>query len=204
MNKAYQIMLIALFPLLLLGCGPKTKITSSWVNKEQSPTFKTVLIICLDAKETSRRLWENVFADQLSAENIKTVVSHEISVEPIPPDQDSVHRVVEAAKADTVIITHVIDSTTSTYWHPGTIHYEPSAFYGGMYGYYNTAFRAVYSPPTSTSQTIVRLESNMYDVDTTRLLWAAQSATTDPKLLRTDFESVVKTLIADFKRKKLI
>jgi hypothetical protein len=50
----------------------------------------------------------------------------------------------------------------------------------------------------------VRLESNLYDVKTAKLVWSAQSDAVDPKLLRTDYERVVDVLIADMKNKKVL
>lgn len=198
------ILLLALAPLLFTGCGPKTKITSSWVNKEQSPEIKTVLIIALSKDETTRRLWEKTFAEKLAAENVRTVASHTISEAPIAPEKEAVFQVIQSAKADTVIISHLIDSQTTTNWHPGSVHLEPTAFYGGMYRYYGTAYRTVYTPPTSTDRTVVRLESNMYDVASAGLLWAAQSSTVNPKLLKDDFEAIVKTLIGDMKKNNVL
>jgi len=205
MKKANRlIVLCALLPLLLSGCGAKTQITSSWVNEKQVPSSGTVLIIALSENSTTRRLWENSFVEMLAAEKVQTVASHTVSATPITPDKEAVLQVIKSAKADTVIITHLIDSTTTVQWHPGTRYYEPAAFYGGMYRYYNTAYRVVYSPPTTTEHTVVRLETNMYDAATAELVWAAQSSTMDPKLLKTDFESIVKTLIGDMQKNKIL
>jgi hypothetical protein len=205
MKKAIQaILIITLLPLCLIGCGPKTKVTSSWVNEQQVPKIGTILIIAISEKKTARRLWEDSFVEQFAVKNINAVASHTIKAEPIPPEEKSVLQIVESAKADTVIISHLIDSKSSTEWHPGSVHYLPNAFYHGMYGYYNAAYSAVYTPPTSVSRTVVRLESNMYDVESTKLLWAAQSSTVNPKLLKTDYESIVKTIMADLMKKKVL
>jgi len=201
MKKAIQaILIITLLPLCLIGCGPKTKVTSSWVNEQQVPKIGTILIIAISEKKTARRLWEDSFVEQFAVKNIKAVASHTINAEPIPPEEKSVLQIVESAKADTVIISHLIDSKSSTEWHPGSVHYVPN----GMYGYYNSAYNAVYTPPTSVTRTVVRLESNMYDVESTKLLWAAQSSTVNPKLLKTDYESIVKTIMADLMKKKVL
>ncbi len=205
MKKAKQlIVLCALLPLLLSGCGAKTQITSSWANDKQLPSSGTVLIIALSENDTTRLLWENSFVEMLAADKVQAVASHTVSATPITPEKEAVLQVIKSAKADTVIISHLIDSTTTVQWHPGITYYEPTAFYGGMYRYYNTAYRAVYSPPTTTQHTVVRLETNMYDAATAELLWAAGSSTLNPKLLKTDFESIVKSLIDDMQKHKIL
>ena len=190
--------------LVLFGCGPSTKITSSWVQTPvPTKSINQVLVIALSRDTTSRKLWENSFTEQLAANNTKAIASHTITDDPIAPQEEAILKVIRQAQADTVLITHLVDSDTTTKWHPGTVRYEPS-FYSGMYGYYGHAYRAVYSPPTVTTRTIVSLESNIYDVTTKKLVWAAQSDTVNPKLLKTDFDSVVKTLMADLQRKDVL
>ncbi len=161
MKKAMQaILIITLLPLCLIGCGPKTKVTSSWINEQQVPKIGTILIIAISRNEISRRLWEDSFVEQFTVKNINAVASHTIKAEPIPPEEKSVLQIVESAKADTVIISHLIDSKTSTDWHPGSVHYVPN----GMYGYYNSAYNAVYTPPTSVTRTVVRLTAASLEI----------------------------------------
>jgi len=79
MKKTIQtILIITLLPLCLIGCGPKTKVTSSWVNEQQVPKIGTILIIAISEKKTSRRLWEDSFVEQFAAKNINAVASHTI------------------------------------------------------------------------------------------------------------------------------
>lgn len=197
--------LITFIVLVMSGCGPSTSITSSWISKPPpEKTLNNVLIIAIVKEQTSRKLWENVFVEQLAGKNIRAIASHTVSEEPIQPEKGAVLEVVQRAKADTVLITHLIDSKTTVRWHPGATHYEPSAFYHGMYGYYGHAYRAVYSPPVTTTRTVVSLESNVYDTASAKLLWAAQSETVNPNLLKTHFESIVRSLMADLSDKKLL
>lgn len=205
LKKHFQINLISIALLFLLfGCGPSTKITSSWVQQPApAESINKVLVIALSRDTTSRKLWENSFAEQFAAKNKHAIASYTIAEDPIEPQEEAILKVIQQAQADTVLITHLVDSDTTTKWHPGTVRYEPS-FYSRMYGYYGHAYQAVYSPPTVTTRTIVSLESNMYNVATKKLVWAAQSDTINPKLLKTDFDSVVKKLMADLQQKGVL
>lgn len=206
MDKKWLITILGMGLLFLAsGCGPSTSITSSWVSEAlPDKPVDNVLVIAIAREPASRRLWEDVFVRQLAARKIRAVASHTISEPPVPPEEQAVVQVVQKAKAEVVLITHLVDSKTSVKWHPGTAHYEPGAFYHGMHGYYGRAYRTVYSPPVTTTRTVVRLESNMYAVATAGLVWAAQSETINPKLLKTDFEAVVRTLMTDLDKKKLL
>lgn len=206
MNKTgLSVFLITVIALLVSGCGPSTSITSSWVIEPlPGKAVDNVLVVAIAREPASRKLWENIFAQQLADKQIRAVASHTIAEAPIPPEEQAVLDVVRRSKAATVLITHLVDSKTTVRWHPGTVHYQPDAFYHGMYGYYGRAYRSVYTPPVTSTRTVVSLESNLYDVATTKLVWAAQSETINPKLLKTDFESVVRSLMADLVAKKLL
>ncbi len=202
-NNLNLFLLVVCTTLLLSGCGPKTKVTSSWVNNELPTDIKTILIIGLNNNETSRRLWEKSFVRLLGTYKVTAIASSDIQDTPITPDKNAIEQIIKKSKADAVIITHLVRNDTTTNWHPGTLRYEPTSFYGGIYGYYNMAYRAVYTPPTVTTKTLVTLQTKLYDVKSTHLLWSAESVTKNPKLLRSDFENIVKSLLSDMKSKKL-
>jgi len=191
--------------LVLFACGPKAKLMSSWVD----PTLKEyviedILILGVSRSEVSLKLWEVVFADHFTQAGVHAMESHKV-IGPVPePDRKTVEAAIRKADASSVLITHVVNTTSKTHTYPGTIHFEPSASYFGMYGYYNSIYRAVYTPPVDKTKTIVRLESNLYDVDTASLVWSAQSEALDPKLLRKDFDRVIGLLIADMKRSGIL
>lgn len=203
--KAVRLFLIVFILVLLSGCGRKVKVVSSWVDPSlHQYVAKDVLVIGLSRSEASLKLWENVFVDNLSGIGVHAMAGHKV-IGPVPdPDRKAVEAAVVKAKAASVLITHVVDTTTRTYTHPGTIHFEPGGLYQGMYGYYGQTYRAVYTPPVDSTRTVVRLESNLYDVATARLVWSAQSEALNPNLLRTDFDRVIGTLMADMRKSGIL
>ena len=110
---------------------------------------------------------------------------------------------VKKSGADTVLITRVIDSESETKTIPGYV-YQPAAYYTGMYDFYGFAHTAVYRPPINVSKTTIRLESNVYDAASEKLVWSAQTEAVDAKLLKTDFDKMVNLLLDDLQKKKLI
>ena len=189
----------------LAGCGQKAKITYSWVDPSQKGyAAKDILVIGVSRSEASLKLWENVFVDDFAKVGVQAMASHKIVGQVPEPDRKAVEAAIRKAGASSVLITHVVDSTSTTYTHPGTVRFEPRGFYGGMYGYYGHTYQAVYSPPVDSIRTVVRLESNLYDVASARLVWSAQSEALDPKLLRTDFDRIVGVLMADMQKKGVL
>ncbi len=202
-------LIVSLFAVTLIvtvsACTQKARITSSWVD----PTFAgygadNILVMGVSRNETHIKLFENVFVDELSKNNIRTMASYKIIGDVPEPDRKIVEAAVAKTGATSVLITHIVDRTSKTQDFPGTVNFIPGGFYGNMYGYYNDTYSAIYNPPSSVTRTTVRLESNLYDVKTAKLVWSAQSDAIDPKLLRTDYERVVDVLIADMKSNKVL
>ena len=102
------------------------------------------------------------------------------------------------------MITRAVGEETKTKTLRGYVYYEPAQFYRGMHDYYGRAYSAVYNPPVNISKTTIRLESNVYDVATEKLIWSAQSDVVDAKLLKSDYARIVNLLLDDLRKKKLI
>ncbi len=80
----------------------------------------------------------------------------------------------------------------------------PSAHYGGYYGYYGSSWDVVHEPGYYQTHTIVRLETNLYDVGTGELVWSGQSETFNPSSLKDSIDSVTKAVAKRLRKESLI
>lgn len=191
---------------LLCACGTSVKMIGSWADDSMAGyTVDNVLVIGIAREDISRNLWENTFVELLGKKNIKAQASNIVTGgQVIEPSREAIMAAVKKAGAETLLITRVAGSRTDTETLPGRVNYEPAPYYTGMHNYYGHAFRAVYSPPVNVSKTTVRLESNIYDVASEKLIWTAQSEAVEPKLLKTDFSRMANVLLDDLQKKKLL
>jgi len=188
------------FIVLLSSCGHKAAMVSSWVDSSAPGCHaRDVLVIGVSKSEVVSKLWENIFVEKLSAAGVHARANSSVIGHVPEPNQKSVATAIQKAGAATVLITHVIDSSAVTSSRPGFIRYIPGGFSHSLYGYYGRTYRAVYTPPLEVTRTIVRVETNLYDVGAARLVWSAQIEVRNPKLLRTDFGGVVNLLLTDMK-----
>ncbi|MBW1634883.1 MAG: hypothetical protein JRJ68_01285 [Deltaproteobacteria bacterium] len=203
-NVIFVAMGIAL-SLLVAACGPKEKVTSSWADPSlKGYSADNILVLGMGRDEVNLKLWENVFVDLFSADNVRAMASHKVIGTVPEPDEKIIREAIKKTGASSVLITHMVDSKSKTNNYHGSLHFVPGGFYGGMYGYYGNTYSSVYTPPSHITRTVVRLESNLYDVATASLVWSAQSEAINPKLLRTDFERIVGLLIADMKKSGVV
>ena len=205
MNNKIVTLLSVIVVMLLAACGPKSKITSSWVDPAQKGYgADNILVMGVVRSDVKLKLFENVFVDELQKVNTQAMASYKVIGTVLEPDKKIVEAAVKKTGASSVLITRVVDRKSETNNYRGSLHFMPGGFYGNMYGYYDFSYRAIYTPPSSITRTTVLLESNLYDVATASLVWSAQSEAIDPKLLRTDFEKIVDVLIMDMKKKGVL
>lgn len=202
-------LIVAFFAVTLVfsltACTQKAKITSSWIDPSAAGYgADNILVMGVNKNETHIKLFEDVFIDELSKNNIHAMGSYQVIGQVLKPDRKIVEAAVAKTGATSVLITHVVARTSSTQDYPGSAAVTPGGFYGNMYGYYNETYSTTYNPPSSVTKATVHLESNLYDVKTAKLIWSAQSDAVDPKFLRSDYERVVKVLITDMKNKKVL
>jgi hypothetical protein len=203
-NVFFPSMLLAI-ALLFSACGPSVKMIGSWMDNSMAGySIDNVLVIGISRKEIRRNLWENTFVELLGKENIKAQAINIVTGGQVVEDRQSIVDAVKKSGADTVLITRAIGSETKTKTLPGYVHYQPAQVYTRMHDYYGFAYGAVYVPPIDVSKTTVRLESNVYDVATEKLIWTAQSEAIDAKLLKTDFAKIANLLLDDLRKKKLL
>ena len=80
--------------------------------------------------------------------------------------------------------------------------------FGGFYGYYNYAYDYVHAPGLYSTHThkFVRLETNLYHIEIDKFMWSgrAESRIWHPKSEKRIIDDMIKVVIKDLKRNKLI
>ncbi len=201
MKKVFLMFLYVPLILSFAACSPKAKITSSWVDPSLNGySANNVLVMGVSKDETRLKLYENVFVDLFAANNLHAIASYKVIGTVSEPNREIVEATIKKTGASSVLITNVVDRKSETHTIRGTTYYRPT----GYYGYYGQAFTRVHVSASDVTNTVVRLESRLYDVLTDRLVWSAQSEVINPQLLRTDFERIIGLLMANMKEKGII
>jgi hypothetical protein len=197
--------LLAALCLLIVSCSASTKVVNSWMDNEAAGyKINNVLVIGISRDNTSQRLFEETFVEAFNQEQISAEASYKTAGWDIKPEPPVIKEAIAKSHADTVLITRVITSETTTNVYPGSIHYAPSPYYYGMYGYYGRSYRVIHTPPVITTSKTVLLESNLYDVKSEKLIWAAQSEAVDPSITKKIFQEFVAQLMTDLRQHNLL
>jgi hypothetical protein len=191
--------------VLVAGCESATRITGSWYNKKatEGKTYGGgVFIAALTANLEARQAIEASFAEEAKFRKIKAVQSLAVfglasEGQPVPNKETILTKIRETG-VQTIMTVSVKDIANTTRYVPGTVTYEPMAtygYYGGFYGYYNTAYTEVYNPGYYTTDRTYFLECNLYDVATEELLWSAQSETTNPGKIKSAAKEYARVVV---------
>ena len=114
--------------------------------------------------------------------------------------KETILNAVNKFENDAVIITHLIDKEEKeTFTRGGDAH-------RGYYGFYHSRYTYSYArdPGYSSTSKTVRLETNLYDVKTEKLIWSGQSKTFSKDSKDQIINDVIKVVINDLQNNKLI
>ncbi len=163
-----------------------------------------ILIIGVSDKETNRRIFEDSFVRELKARNVTAVASAGI----MPVDQKISRETIEAAikgrKIDAVLITRLLGVSEEQSYVPPT--YQPMVMpgYGSYYGYYSRAYDYVYEPGYYAKYKVYKLETNLYQASTAKLIWSMQTESVEPKSPQQVIEDQIRIVTENLAKSKLI
>ncbi len=203
-NNSLKLTLFVAAVVAMAACS-NTRLTKAQVNNaHRDHSVSDVLIIMVTDDPELREPFEAGFVAQLRASSVDAVSSKAVIA--APSDQkmgkDIIMDTVNAFQNDAVLISHLVD--VEKYDIPDS----STADSGGFYGYYNYAYDYVHAPGLYSTHThkFVRLETNLYNIRDDSSMWSgqAESSIWHPKSEKRVIDDLIKVVIKDLKRNKLI
>jgi hypothetical protein len=188
------------FAFLIISCGG-TEITQTQVDEAyKGKPVSDILVIAITGNEHGRRSFEKKFVAQLKSVGVDAISSEKAI--PMPPDLElkkvTILAAVNQYENDAVIITHLIgEEEKDVYTRGGSAH-------GGYYGFYRSRYSYAHDPGYSSTSTTLRLETNLYDVKTEKLIWSGESKTWSKDSKDQIISDVIKAVINNLQKNKLI
>jgi hypothetical protein len=202
----YTSMQIKIWGLIIVAAAlaacTTAKPTKEWRDPSYSGgTFDNILIVGLSHKETVRRAFENTFVDRLGEDKIKATASFALMPAETRPSEESIKAVIADIKFDSVLVTHLVGVTEKEVYHPAAYRMDTNR---GLYDYYGYVGGYVYEPGYYTRHKRVKLETNLFDTQTERLVWSMQSETMDPNSEKELIDAKIRIVIKKLKSQQLI
>jgi hypothetical protein len=202
MMKYAGYFLILLTTLALAGCD-ETDFVSTWrdpATTDLDLRGETAAFL-LSGNTAVRRTFEENLAEELNKNGIETVPGYELL-----PGTETIRKSVILKRlgnttADHAVFMRVVDRkqelsyVPGAVWYPGA-YYDPFLWYDGRY--YGPAgfvgpWPSYYDPGYYRTDTIVSVETLVYSVPDSKLLWAGMSKTMNPS----EIDEFVKDLVSE-------
>ena len=185
------------FAFLIISCTG-TELTQQQVDDAyKGKPVSDILVIAITGNEHNRRSFEKKFVAHLKSVGVDAISSEEAI--PMPANlelkKETILNAVNQYENDAVIITHLLGKEEKdVYTRGGSAH-------RGFYGFYHSRHS---DPGYSSTSTTVRLETNLYDVKTEKLIWSGQSKTLSKDSKDQIINDVIKAVINNLQKNKLI
>ena len=173
-NTGISLFILNIF--LLTSCNTSTKITAAWTDKEfEKGNIKSVMVMGITKRVAVRMLFEEDMTDRLEYIGVTSLPSSQIFPMEEKLDSTTFRLHFSNSNIDAVLTSKLVSSETNQSYQPGTSYYG-----GGYYGYYGSSYNNMYSPGYTISTTTLKIETNLYDTKTEKLIWSGISDTFDP------------------------
>lgn len=181
---------VSLFACLIIGaCSTSTRITGSWKDPAVDASTgerKSVLITALSRNIEVRTKLEDALAAKAAERSIKAVKGSDIFTPDFfheLPNRNELIAQIRQTGVDAILTVSLIDTESETRYVRGSTRYAPMpvySWYGGFYSYINYWHPIMYDPGYYVTEKTYFLETNLYNAETGRLIWSAQSETVNP------------------------
>jgi len=204
---------IAIGVLVVAGAGlvacATTKFTSSWKAPDvQQIDFKgkKVAAVVINPHESVRLGAEGALARELVSRGVQAIPAYNL----IPPnesrDREKAKALFTQAGIAGVVVMRALATEKELTYSASAGGYWGSPYYGSLWGggYWGYGWGSVYDPGYLKTDTIVHVETLVYDMKADKLLWAGRSETTNPDKVDALVQAVAAGAAAEMKKQGLI
>jgi len=183
-----------------------TRFVSTWKAPDAPPLAvkqgDKVVAMVISKVESTRKKDEDAICDELRARGFRPIPSYTLVPTDQVDDQEKALATLRNSAATAIFAARPISVDTSekyvpTQWADGT----PLMDFGS---FYNLGWQSQTTPAHTVTTTVVRVQLLVYSLPQGKLLWSADSETTDPGQLDSFFAELVKTAAAQMTKEGVL
>ncbi len=211
--KLLKRFLFFLVVLSFSACS-NTSFESTWQDPSASSInlrHKTVAAFLISGNDAVRRDFESHLASELTARGIETLPGYEVLPNTDVTSRDAVLRKLRSTDADVAVFMRIVDRHQEVSfvpvdtWYGGPYYdrfwWRHGAFYGPRFAgpwppYYDTGYFDV--------DTVVSVDTRVYSVPDSKLLWEGLSRTMNPSKVKGFVEELVSQTVKKLKQTGMV
>jgi hypothetical protein len=190
MKSLFKHSILPVLITYLVSCDTtNTGITANWKAPSAEKSYHNVLVMALTDKALERSTVETVVAATLGENGVHAtggIENFPAGFKASDADKQALIDEVKKTNSDAILTVSMLKNDAKNRYVASKGKYEPlkTADYNAtFYGYYKYWYPYVYNSAYHTDDHTYFLETNLYDADTERLVWSAQSVTYEPVML---------------------
>ena len=170
-----------LFPLLILiifSCSPTSQFTNLYVDDAyKGMQFKKVLVVGMAKEEWKRKVYENEFRSLLIKHNVEVLTAWQELPKGETISKETFYKYFSDKNIDAVFVVIAAGSKTEETMSRG----GSANVYVGFYGFYVSSASYYYSPVTTSEESVVYMQTNIYETSEGTLIWSVKSQSYEPQ-----------------------
>lgn len=185
-----------------------SKLVFSWKNANYTGNgFKNVLVLAMNGRAGARADFEDRMVKEITRPGVTVVPSYSLMPRPdaTPINMDDLRGYVHDLKFDSIVVSRMVKYDKKvTEIQPDSYPFYP--YYVTFYGYYGAVAPIVYDPSYLQTDTEAQVETNLYSTAKPdgELVWSGMTDTVDPRSTTKAIDDIVKLLVKQFEKDKLI
>jgi hypothetical protein len=155
------------------GCGTTggTKLASTWKDPEATKLDCSKTLVLFASKSATMRA---VVEDKIVSRVRNGVAARNHIDTSTSRNPNRLRERVKADGYDCAVVVRFVGVETEAQYSPGRVYNVPTG-YSNFYNYYGIAWTAMYTPSDVSEKRTLVLDTNIYDVEKDKLVWAARS-----------------------------
>jgi hypothetical protein len=180
------------------------KFKSTWHAPGAGPlnfAGKKVVALVITDDQNLQVSAEEALSRELAARGVEGVPAYRMIPREELRDKDKAKGWFTRAAAAGVVVMRVVGAQKEMTYTPDV---WASPYYGSLWGYYGYGWGSVYIPGSAREDTVVTIETLVFDVPKDKLLWAGVSEKTNPKGTQQVVKELVKEAIKEMAKVGLV
>ncbi len=168
----------SLLVIILFSCSPSSQFTNLYVDDAyKGMQFKKVLVVGMAKEDWKRKVYENEFRQDLMKHNVEVLTAWQELPKGETISKETFYKYFSDKNIDAVFVVMAAGSKTEETMSRG----GSANVYVGFYGFYVSSASYYYSPVTTSEETIVYMQTNIYETTKGTLIWSIKSQSFDPQ-----------------------
>jgi hypothetical protein len=189
----------------LASCAGSTTVQKLYQDPgARGQNFNRILVLSIASDAGERRQMEELVSSELAERVDSAIPSYKRLGLASVITQDALDMAAEAAKADAILITHVVSVSTSAEVRKGRVDIKSECRGGNPADYFLYDHKELREPDSVSFAHEVVVVSNLYDADTGTRLWTIQSTCVDKAELKSVMADEARAIVRQLRRDGLI